>query len=208
MSIRAPSARLFVAVDPPAEVRAALEAWARTAARTLRTLDADLLHVTVCFLGERPLQEVDSIAAELEACERPAVELSLGAPLWLPPRRPRALAVELHDEQGTLTSIHREVVARLALDGDERFEAAGRSLTGQASSSHASGPQRPSGGRRPQRFRPHVTVARMRGGEAPRERSLPPTPVRLFAPAELVLYRSWLSPEGASYDSLAAAPLG
>jgi 2'-5' RNA ligase len=215
MSDRSSSARLFVAVDPPVEVRGALAAWARTAARrarsgsraghtgagALRLLDAELLHVTVCFLGERSLQEVDAIAAELEACERPAVELSLGAPLWLPPRRPRALAVELHDERGTLAAIHAQVHGRLATDPPERT--AGGEVVRSARA--AGSTRRP--GRRPHRFRPHVTVARMRPDNAPHKRALPPTPARAFAPPELILYRSWLSPEGASYERLSAFPL-
>jgi RNA 2',3'-cyclic 3'-phosphodiesterase len=197
MSARNPSARLFVAVDPPAEVRAALAAWARTAARALRILDPELLHVTICFLGERPLQEVDSISDQLAACERPAVELSLGAPLWLPPRRPRALAVELHDKSSALARLHAELVARLAADPDQTV-----------ASGHPSAPGGAESAPRRRRFRPHVTVARMRSGDAPRERALPPTPTRTFSPNELVLYRSWLSPEGASYERLASYPLG
>ncbi len=226
MSLRGPSARLFVAVDPPPQVRAALTAWARAAVRgprstppapmsgawprgdkrgprrsstpgALRILDADLLHVTICFLGECPLQQVDSIADEIAACDRPPVELSLGAPLWLPPRRPRALAVELHDDRGTLASIHAEVLARLATKAEANAD------SGQVSRSPRGG-----GGSRGRRFRPHVTVARMRPGDSPHERSLPPTPACTFAPSELVLYRSWLSPEGASYERLSSCPLG
>jgi len=184
------TARLFVAVDLPAEVRRALTAWARLAARgarssepaasaPLRVLDAELLHVTICFLGERPLQEVDSIAQELAACERASAHVSLGAPLWLPPRHPRALAVELHDDDGALAETHAQVTRKLQ-PGEPRRH----------------------------RFRPHVTVARMRHGDAPRERSLPPTPAHTFAPSELVLYRSWLSPQGASYEALSAFALG
>ena len=53
-------ARLFVTVDPPRAVREQLALWARTAAAaaiappTLRLLDPDLLHLTLCFLGEQP----------------------------------------------------------------------------------------------------------------------------------------------------------
>jgi hypothetical protein len=43
---------------------------------------------------------------------------------------------------------------------------------------------------------------------APRERALPATPQLSFVPRELVLYRSWLSPNGASYEALAAHPIG
>ncbi|HEX3692735.1 MAG TPA: RNA 2',3'-cyclic phosphodiesterase [Solirubrobacteraceae bacterium] len=197
MSARGASARLFVAVDPPAQVRDSLASWAKSAARGLRILDAELLHVTVCFLGERPLQELDAIADELSRCARPAVELSLGAPLWLPPRRPRALAVELHDRDGTLAKIHAELLDRLHLGAHW-----------QQSGSRASGSSRSDGRAGRHRFRPHVTVARMRPEEAPRDRALPPTPAQTFSAVELVLYRSWLSPEGASYERLSACPLG
>ncbi len=47
----------------------------------------------------------------------------------------------------------------------------------------------------------------MREGAAPRERELPPTPALAFTPQDVVLYRSWLDPEGASYEALASATL-
>jgi 2'-5' RNA ligase len=188
-----------------------LAAWARSAARatraeargrhsSIRVLGANLLHVTICFLGEHPAEQISVLAAELEDSVRPAVQLSVGAPLWLPPRRPRALAVELHDEGGALARVHAEVAARLE----------------PAEELPPPGPSGPIGHRaRPRRFRPHITVARLRSGGGRRSRSaggaepqLPPTPALSFAPAELVLYRSWLSPEGASYEALKAFPLG
>lgn len=205
MSRRAPSARLFVAVDPPEQVALELAVWARVSAREkqsrsgaaqqgLRVLDPGLLHVTLCFLGNRAVQEIPALADQLAECERPPVELSVGAPLWLPPRRPRALAVELHDQDGTLARIQAEVAARLEPSEQEKHER-----------------------KRSQRFRPHITVARIRHDSARRlrapsgqrgQRSLPPTPALSFAPAELVLYRSWLSPEGASYEALSAFAIG
>jgi RNA 2',3'-cyclic 3'-phosphodiesterase len=223
MTRRGPSARLFVAVDPPAPVADELAAWARIAARALRggagegpsaapasaragspalrVLDPELLHVTVCFLGDRPVSEIPSLADELAACERPPVRLSVGAPVWLPPRRPRALAVELHDEDGTLASIHAQLAARLEPAAEQPHP-----------------PPRPSGARaKPRRFRPHVTVARLRPdgrrrprahGRAASEPTLPATPALSFAASELVLYRSWLSPEGASYEAVAKCQLG
>jgi RNA 2',3'-cyclic 3'-phosphodiesterase len=211
---RSPTARLFVAVDPPRDVREQLAAWTRAALRETsrrsgdsqpRVLDAELLHVTLCFLGNRPTGEIAKIGARLAACAGPAGELSVGAPLWLPPRRPRTLAVELHDEQGKLASLQKsvaEALAELAELGDRPHNAEGR-------------PNRPAKHRH---FRPHVTVARMRSGAAdgrskgapidPHERALPPTPALRFVPRELVLYRSWLSPEGATYEALASHPIG
>lgn len=192
---RSATARLFLAIDPPLHLREALVAWARAAlgpgrgrrsgaARPLRLLDAELLHLTLCFLGERPLAEVEQIAALLRDSAREVGELSIGAPLWLPPRRPRVLAVEVHDPYEDLALLHRSLSAALAQGIG--WEPAGR---------------------RPQRFRPHITLARMREDAAPRERELPPTPSLAFLPQEVVLYRSWLAPEGASYEALASATL-
>lgn len=209
MSGRGASARLFVAVDPPEDVCHSLASWARTAVRearshprslagpaAIRLLDVELLHVTLCFLGERPVEQIEQIGAELSACERPAARLSVGAPLWLPPRRPRALAVELHDEDGTLAQIQAELVARLQGAAQDEPHPAARATTRGTSAAHR------------HRFRPHVTLARMRTGSAPRARTLPPTPALSFVPAELVLYRSWLSPQGASYEALSSSVIG
>jgi 2'-5' RNA ligase len=214
MSRRAASARLFVAVDPPGQVAAQLAAWARTAARErqsgggtqqqgLRVLDPELLHVTVCFLGNRSVQEIPALEDRLAMCERVPVELSVGAPLWLPPRRPRALAVELHDKDGALARVHAEVTSKLET-------AATRTQEPMRERHEASA--------KPRRFHPHITVARMRAdgrGRRPRgpsgervEALLPPTPSISFAPTELVLYRSWLSPQGATYEPLSALLLG
>src|ERR1700730_5643604 len=108
---RAATARLFVAIDPPGSVRDALCAWARGALgpgkgtgakRPLRLLAPELLHLTICFLGSRPVEEVEAIMAALQVGATPVGELSVGAPLWLPPRRPHAVAGELHGTLGEL----------------------------------------------------------------------------------------------------------
>lgn len=178
-----------MAVDPPVPVCVELARWARGAASAaraggspiggegLRLLEYELLHVTLCFLGERPVGEIEAIGEAVGACAAPVGELSLGAPLWLPPRRPRTLAVELHDdEHGALQALHDEVALALASVCD--FE-----------------PER-------RRFRPHITVARMRAQNAARERALPATPALSFVPRALVLYRSWLSRSAASYEAI------
>jgi 2'-5' RNA ligase len=202
--IRSPTARLFVAIDPPEEIREQLTAWAREATpgaqagghakASLRVLDPDLLHVTLCFLGNRPAGEMDVLASHLSTCHGRGGELSLGAPLWLPRRNPRALAVELHDVRGRLAVLQAEVVAALQQVSGWQSDDGSNTAVGAVASKR--------------RFHPHVTVARLRRGEAPEQRSLPPTPSASFRPRELVLYRSWLSPEGASYEAVAAYPIG
>jgi RNA 2',3'-cyclic 3'-phosphodiesterase len=194
MTHAAPDARLFVAVDPPEDVCAELAAWTRSAVRGLgvrggkpspvRALDAELLHVTLCFLGNRKIEEVAAIGAALEECAMRVGELSIGAPLWLPPRRPRTLAVEVRDDpDGGLAALHGALIEALERMCGYREER--------------------------RRFRAHVTLARMR--EGPRGSSagrvLPATPALSFTPASIVLYRSWLSPAGASYEALATRML-
>jgi RNA 2',3'-cyclic 3'-phosphodiesterase len=185
----APSARLFVAVDPPAQVCEELATWARQALRgtgsiggkisSVRVLDPELLHVTLCFLGNRPVEEITIIGEALEECASGVGELEIGAPLWLPPRRPRALAAEVRDDaNGGLAAMHGMLVQALARACGYEEER--------------------------RRFRAHVTLARMREDHRgrPGERALPPTPALSFTPAEVILYRSWLSPAGASYEAL------
>lgn len=196
---RAATARLFAAVDPPAAACEELAEWARRALAAAsvtvasrsrgapRVLEAQALHLTLCFLGSRPVAEIEPLAAALGACGEPACELSVGAPLWLPPRRPHALAVEIHDHDGELARLQQIITTALA---------------------RASGwePER-------RRFTPHVTVARMRA-QAARARGaggggplLPATPRLRFTPAAVVLYRSWLTDAGARYESIATCAL-
>jgi 2'-5' RNA ligase len=197
---RSPTARLFVAVDPPGEVCERLVAWAREALRAAaglnraatppRVLDPQLLHVTLCFLGNRPVGEIDVLGAQLATCDAPAGELSVGAPLWLPPRHPRAVAVELHDDRDRLAHLQGQVVAAV----------------GQVSGWQPKDGESHTRARR--RFHPHITVARLSRGATPRARALAPTPPLSFLPSELILYRSWLSPQGASYEAVASRPIG
>jgi RNA 2',3'-cyclic 3'-phosphodiesterase len=196
------AARLFVAIDPPAGVREALASWARGAASALssaardasaqlRILDAGSLHLTLCFLGSRPVAEIDLLASALDdVLDVDSPELCLGAPVWLPPRRPRALAVEIRDAEGAdgaLAKLQRAIAT--AVSGAIDWQ-----------------PER-------RRFRGHVTVARTGSGSRARRRSslsdarLPPTPQRSFRPTRAVLYRSWLAPTGATYEPLASATL-
>jgi 2'-5' RNA ligase len=193
------TARLFLAIDPPALAREQLAAWARSAlggargrgaTRPLRLLHADLLHLTICFLGARPVADIETIASTLEECAAPVGEVTVGAPLWLPPRRPRALAVELHDPHGGLGHLHGALSAAIA-------DAIGWKPEGDTSGGRA----------RARHFRPHITLARMRDGAAPSDRELPPTPALAFTPTDLVLYRSWLDPQGATYEALASITL-
>jgi 2'-5' RNA ligase len=173
------SARLFAALQLPAPVRDALGAFGRAAAAddfALRPVRDDALHVTLAFLGHRALDDIDPAREAVRSVAAPVPSLSLGDPLWLAPRRPHVLTVEVADAGGALFALQERVVEALV------------DAVGYA-------PER-------RRFRPHVTVARVRHGAAPRRRGLPEPPKADFAGEALVLYRSYLGGGPARYEAL------
>jgi 2'-5' RNA ligase len=179
------SARLFAALELPAPVRDALGAFGRAAAAddfALRAVRDDALHVTLAFLGHRALDDIDPARDAVREVAAPVPDLALGDALWLAPRRPHVLTVEVADATGALLALQERVVAALV-------EAVGYE------------PDR-------RRFRPHVTVARVRRGAAPRQRGLPDAPSASFAGEAVTLYRSWLGGGPARYEALERVPLG
>jgi 2'-5' RNA ligase len=147
----------------------------------LRVLPPESLHVTLAFLGERPEEEAEPIAAALRAVAAPVGALALAEPAWLPPRRPGVLAVDLHDGDGACAGLQRVVADALVALGVFTPEK--------------------------RAFRPHVTVARVRKG-ARVDTSVPGIrDVGTFAASALTLYRSRLGPKGARYDALRRIPL-
>jgi 2'-5' RNA ligase len=173
------SARLFAALELPAPVRDALGAFGRAAAAddfALRPVRDDALHVTLAFLGHRALDDIDPAREAVRSVAAAVPSLSLGDPLWLAPRRPHVLTVEVLDADGALFALQERVVEALV-------DAVGYE------------PER-------RRFRPHVTVARVRHGAAPRRGGLPEAPKAQFAGEALLLYRSYLGGGPARYDAL------
>jgi RNA 2',3'-cyclic 3'-phosphodiesterase len=172
-------ARLFVALELPASVRAQLAQWTETSLRglPLRLVDPGSLHVTLCFLGSRDTGAVGEIAAACQAAaSRSAISMVLGAALWLPQRRPRVLAVQLTDQQGAAATLQAELASALQAGGFYEPE------------------DRP--------FLAHVTVARVsRGGRPERAELPPPAPVR-FETRAVTVYRSQLGSGPARYEPL------
>ncbi len=193
---RGEGARLFVAVDLPPGVCEELAAWGRLVAASapkgrpsgsrpaVRALAAESLHLTLCFLGSRPLAEIAALSAVVGECSTGVGELSVGAPLLLPPRRPRALAVEIRDPGGELARLQRHLTTAIS-----------RACSWEPTERRG--------------FHPHVTVARMRtdSRHLPTGQPLPATPQLHFTPRRIGLYRSWLAPEGASYETVASCEL-
>jgi 2'-5' RNA ligase len=182
--------RLFVALELPAGVQAALAGWAAGVARDeprLRPIAQAALHITLCFLGRRPLEEVGTIGAALaeRLARAQAPLLAAGEPLWLPPSVPRALALALKDADGGLRSLQASASSALERLGVYRPE------------------------RRP--YLPHVTIARARSGARIRRGSieLPPLPaLERWRGETVALMRSRLEPGGARYEPLWRAAVG
>jgi RNA 2',3'-cyclic 3'-phosphodiesterase len=178
-----PRLRLFVALELPAAVRAALVAFRDAAAdpRVWRPVPDDALHLTLAFLGHRPEGDVATISRDLRALTDPAPRLVLGSALLLPPRRSRVLAISLADRDGTLTTLQSHVSAALEASGVFVPE------------------------KRP--FRAHATVARLRPRErAPRSVDAEPEPLE-FRADTVTLFVSRLHPRGARYEALSRVTL-
>jgi 2'-5' RNA ligase len=175
--------RLFVALDLPAPVRAALATWCAGATPDgVRCVPAENLHVTLAFLGARSPEGCEMAAAILEPLASAAAvgELATDGAVWLPPRRPRVLAVAIAPEEG-LAALQAALVERLR--EAVAFEPEAR------------------------RFRPHVTVGRVARGSRATAAVRDPVPALTFAVQAMTLYRSRTAPGGARYEALASVAL-
>lgn len=182
--------RLFVAVDVPADVQSGLdEALApyRDRIPGARWTGRSGWHVTLKFLGTTWPRLVDDVAAAVaeSAAASAAFDTALTEIGAFPsPRRARVLWAGLSDEAGHFA----EMVKRLDDLLEEHFVPEKRAFT------------------------PHLTVARLAPPRAMDE--FAPDLVgkavasRTFRVEDLVLYRSHLSPKGATYEPLERRPLG
>jgi RNA 2',3'-cyclic 3'-phosphodiesterase len=179
--------RLFVALELPEAVREELVGWRSEALRPvpgLRLVAPEALHVTLCFLGSRPASDVDAVLGACGAVAGlPPCPLRLGEAVWLPPRRPGVLAVDVVDVEGRLAEVQAELSRALAAGGWYVPES------------------------RP--FRAHVTVARVgRGARVPRGVQVRPPPELGFEGGCVTLFRSRPGPGGARYEGLGTVALG
>ena len=183
----AQNARLFVALELPEEAREALVRWRSSVVGDvagLRLVRPEDLHATLCFLGSRPEDEIDVIAAACGVVAgEPVAESRFGAALWLPARRPRVLAVALSDPEGVIARVQSVLSDALVAGGWYAPES------------------------RP--FLAHVTVARVGRDSRVRPGELPAPPDDLAVRCSRVtLYRSRLGAGGARYSALASVDLG
>lgn len=189
-----PRARLFVALEPPADAVAGLGAWQSSLLAAtggdVRPVPAQSMHVTLAFIGYRPEREIDAIAEAVAraAADRPAVPLAFAARLRSRPggRRPRLYTapVEPHAALMDLRAAIADELTRAKLFTDERRE-----------------------------FWPHLTLGRVKSSardhRLPAE--LPAAPKSLaersFAATRVVVLRSHLERAGARYEQQASVTL-
>ncbi|HEY0840129.1 MAG TPA: RNA 2',3'-cyclic phosphodiesterase [Vulgatibacter sp.] len=184
--------RLFVAVDPDAGVRAALDealGRLRPLAPDARWSKAEGMHLTLAFLGEVHEADAPAMGKAVEDAAAAAKPLRLhatGGGTFGSPAHPRVLWVGLHGDVAELASLKDSLEAAL-----QPF--------GYAPDLRA--------------FSPHLTLARARHPRGDRNlvacaADLERADLGWFTSDELILYRSHLSPQGARYEALVRARLG
>lgn len=174
--------RLFVAATVPEDRLRALSADTaelRSALAQGRWTEVENQHVTLKFLGSVPevrlaaIQEVGRTAA---ASHQVATVSLAGLGAFPNTRRARVLWAGMHDEAGVLGGI--------ATDLDRGFEPLGFTPEARA-------------------FTPHLTLARFKTPRPlPELPALHPSTQASFPIADIVLFRSHLSPRGARYEPL------
>jgi RNA 2',3'-cyclic 3'-phosphodiesterase len=136
--------RLFLALRVPADVLDEIERWQQEQLRNVRAVPREHLHVTLAFLGHRPVGELGAIVGALRDAAAGAGEIRLEPVRY---RETRSVGMLVLEDGGGRA-------ARLAGDVQERLEGLGVYR------------------REGRRWLPHLTVARWR--ERPRLRLEPP----------------------------------
>lgn len=186
--------RAFIAIEIPPEIRQAISrqtAGLREAAgRSVRWVAVENIHLTLKFLGEVSVANLEVLAQTVQAeCAQTApFSVSVeGLGCFPNPRRPRVLWIGL-TAPPALTHLQRQIeasAARLGYTPDEKP------------------------------FAPHLTIGRVREQASPAElqtlrglvenTTLPH--LGDFTVREIGFYKSNLKPEGPVYTRLAIAPL-
>jgi RNA 2',3'-cyclic 3'-phosphodiesterase len=148
---RLPQIRVFVAVELPEELRerlGALRSQVAAVAEAAKWVGPDLLHVTLRFLGEIPVERLTAVekATCAAAQEFEAVELYLDRTGTFPhERNPRVLWVGMQGDAGHASLLRLQAAVEYRLD-----------VFGF--------------GREQKPFSPHITIARLRERSSAEER--------------------------------------
>lgn len=182
------SVRLFVAVSIPSRHLERVDEEMRSfrdKAVNARWIDIENQHVTLKFLGSVPSDRLDDVGrtcSMVASSHQPAPVSLTGAGAFPSPSRVRVLWVGIDDPHGLLT--------RVADDLDQAFEPLGYPTEARS-------------------FTPHLTLCRFKI-PVPLKSGLPELDLSALEPFpidRLQLFRSHLSPKGASYECVAEFPL-
>ena len=183
--------RTFVAFELPSLVKeraAALQDALKARGLKLQWVKPNNLHLTLKFLGNTPEANVPEIVRCIHrtAEQQPPLEMTLqGMGVFPGIKRPRVLWVGFGGQMDRLAGLHRKLEDQLDKLGFEREK---------------------------RRFKPHLTLARIKravdaGKLLESMTSVGDFPAERFTADKLVLYKSDLRPSGAEYSALASAKL-
>lgn len=180
--------RTFLAIALP-ELQREQIAQLQRQLKTGRPVPSENLHLTISFLGEQTDAVMDEVHLSMQDLRAPCPEVAIaGVDVFGTYDAPRVVFAGVRDSR-PLTDLHKRVRARL--------HAAGLDL-------------------RRERYRPHVTLARLGANPAPDELArlgrfisgYSTFAADAFVPAGVTLYESVKGKTGTSYHALADYPLG
>jgi len=187
--------RAFIAIDLPADIHKRLDEVIARLRKTLedipvRWVQGDNIHLTLKFLGDVSVANVDMIKSvlQIESARHPTFEVSVGGIGAFPtPHRPRVIwiGVEAPAELSVLQVGIENEMARLGYPREDR------------------------------QFSPHLTLGRVSRNASSADihaiaKALDSNKVGFLGVAtvaEICFYKSTLNPSGAVYTRLYAAPL-
>lgn len=178
--------RLFVAIDLPDAVRDRLEDI-QGQLKVGRLTDPETFHITLAFLGEVDDYQLETLNEALSEVSRPPVEIRLGELGTFGAKNPRTVWAGV-EETEDLRDLRRKVRSAL-----RRYDM-----------------ELPR-----EKFRPHVTLARLPPRLDPGEleqlrrylERYHAAPMPGFTAETVTLFRSRLRPDGARHEALADYPL-
>lgn len=180
----AAAVRAFLAIQPPADIRASLSqklTEVQIDGAELRVVEQASIHLTIEFLGNTPNVLIHPLANLIERVVEGTspFDLDVVRISAFPSNRPVVIAAELADSDALLDLVVnvRNGLKNMGLEPETRP------------------------------FRPHITVARIKGGRN-RVRGFSLAAEHTFTAAELILFKSDLSRSGARYARLHSARLG
>ena len=178
--------RSFLAFEIPADVKKYLSQVSKAMAKTVpgvRWVKPEGQHITIKFFGEISETRAQEIGNVLEACgPYGPVEASLKCIDAFPDkRRPRVIVAAIDEGVDIIRSIYHDIENRLTALGYEKEKRG---------------------------FTPHITFGRMKTPAPLLERDILPLECPRFAIERIILYKSTLGSQGATYEPLFEKKLG